>query len=440
VIGPSDPEAQHPCLAHNCTACCFETRLSLLDEDIVRLVAAGHHGFAVADEQGYLRLRNVGGRCVFLGPHGCSVYSIRPDGCLTYPLVYFEDDGDVDFDPFCPHTREFGFGAGTPLRVLRSIRIDDGQALLRRRAGQDILTAMAEMIEGTVIAMHGALVRVQAGDRCLVVAARRKLKWLEPAPVAKRLVVGDRVTVRMEGEDGVVETVHPRRTALLRRAPQSSRPQLIAANVDQALVVFAARNPQPKRGLLDRFLVACHHAGIEALIVINKADQGLDGVKAWLQVYRSLAYPVLTVSARTGRSMGQIKRALPGRTTLFCGPSGAGKSSLLNAVYPGFRLKVGSLSEATGKGKHTTTMAELLPLPFGGFVVDTPGLKELGLWNLDRRELEAAFPEIADRAGACRFADCTHVHEPGCAVLAAVAAGEIDPARHASYAGFLQEE
>lgn len=300
--------------------------------------------------------------------------------------------------------------------------------------------AMAEMIDGTVIAMHGPLVRVQAGENSLVVAARRKLKWLEPAPVAKRLVVGDRVTVRMEGEDGVVEIVHPRTTALLRRAPQSSRPQLIAANVEQALLVFAAKAPAPKRGLLDRFLVACHHAGVDALIVINKADQGLDGVNAWLPVYRSLGYPVITVSARTGRSMGQIKRLLPEHTTLFCGPSGAGKSSLLNAVYPGFRLKVGSLSESTGKGTHTTTMAELMPLPFGGFVVDTPGLKEFGLWNLDRRELEAAFPEIAARAPECRFANCTHIHEPGCAVLAAVGAGEIDPERHASYAGFLKED
>jgi len=299
---------------------------------------------------------------------------------------------------------------------------------------------MVEMIDGTVIAMHGALVRVQAGERCLVVAARRKLKWLEPAPVARRLVVGDRVTVRMEGEDGVVEIVHPRATALLRRAPQSSRPQLIAANVDQALLVFAARTPEPKRGLLDRFLVACHHAGIDAVIVINKTDQGLDGVNAWLPVYRSLGYPVITASARTGRSMGQVKRILPGRTTLFCGPSGAGKSSLLNAVYPGFRLKVGSLSETSSKGKHTTTMAELMPLPFGGFVVDTPGLKEFGLWNLDRRELEAAFPEIDALASGCRFANCTHTHEPGCAVLAAVESGEIDPARHASYSGFLQEE
>ncbi len=296
-----------------------------------------------------------------------------------------------------------------------------------------------ETVEGTVIATHGPLVRVQAGERILVVATRRKLRWEGPPPEAPRLVVGDRVVVRLQGEDGVVEAVRPRRTALLRKAPHGRRPQVLAANVDQALLVFAARIPTPRRGLLDRFLVACHHAGIEPVIVLNKVDQGVDEVAAWLPVYDRLGYPVLLVSARTGRGLGQIKRRLLDRTTLFCGPSGAGKSSLLNAVYPGFRLKVGSLSEATGKGRHTTTTAELLPLPYGGFVVDTPGLKEFGLWNLTREELESAFPEIAARAPDCRFPDCSHSHEPGCAVRAAVEEGEIDPGRHASYLGLLEE-
>ncbi len=299
--------------------------------------------------------------------------------------------------------------------------------------------AEATMVEGTVIATHGPLVRVQAGDRTLVVAARRKLTWEGPPPEAPRLVVGDRVLVRMEGEDGVVEVVRERRTALLRKAPHGRRPQVLAANVDQALLVFAARIPTPRRGLLDRFLVACHHARIEPVIVMNKVDQGLDEVAGWLAVYDRLGYPVLLVSARTGRGLGQIKRRLVDRTTLFCGPSGAGKSSLLNAVYPGFRLKVGSLSESTGKGRHTTTTAELMPLPYGGFVVDTPGLKEFGLWNLGRTELEEAFPEIAELAPDCRFPDCSHSHEPDCAVRAAVEAGRIDPGRYASYLGLLEE-
>jgi len=290
-----------------------------------------------------------------------------------------------------------------------------------------------------VIAMHGPLVRVQAGDGVVVAAARRRLEWEGGRPEAARLVVGDRVVLGTSGGEPVIERVRPRRNALVRRAPSSSRPQVLAANVDQALIVTAARRPAPNRRLLDRFLVACHHAGIEPVIAINKADQGLDLVRGWIGLYEALEYPVLVVSARTGRDLGAVKRRLAGRTTLFCGPSGAGKSSLLNAIQPGLKLRVGAVSEATGKGRHTTTRAELLPLELGGFVVDTPGLKEFGLWNLTRSELVAAFPDIAAHAFGCRFQDCTHLHEPDCAVREAVEAGDIDQERYRSYATLLEE-
>jgi ribosome biogenesis GTPase len=296
-----------------------------------------------------------------------------------------------------------------------------------------------EIVDGTVIAVHGPLVRVQVGDDTLVVASRRRLNWEGGTPSAARLVVGDGVTLEMRGEDGVIVAVHVRRNSLLRKAPMKNRAQILAANVDQALLVFAAVEPEPKPGLLDRFLVACHLAGIEAVITINKIDQGLDKVEQWLPAYEEMGYRILRVSARTGWGLGVFKRLLVDRTTLFCGPSGAGKSSLLNAVYPGFRLKVGSLSESTGKGRHTTSMAELMPLPYGGFVVDTPGLKEFGVWDVTTEELEAAFPEIADRAGSCRFPNCTHQHEPECAVLAAVEAGEITEGRLKSFQKILAE-
>ena len=296
-----------------------------------------------------------------------------------------------------------------------------------------------EIVDGTVIAVHGPLVRVQVGDDTLVVASRRRLNWEGGTPSAARLVVGDGVTLEMRGEDGVIVAVHARRNSLLRKAPMKNRAQILAANVDQALLVFAAVEPEPKPGLLDRFLVACHLAGIEAVITINKIDQGLDKVEQWLPAYEEMGYRILRVSARTGWGLGVFKRLLVDRTTLFCGPSGAGKSSLLNAVYPGFRLKVGSLSESTGKGRHTTSMAELMPLPYGGFVVDTPGLKEFGVWDATTEELEAAFPEIAARAGSCRFPNCTHQHEPECAVLAAVEAGEITEGRLKSFQKILAE-
>jgi len=245
--------------------------------------------------------------------------------------------------------------------------------------------------------------------------------------------VGDRVRAELHAGDGVVVAVRERENALCRAAPHSGRPQLLAANVDQALVVFAVARPEPKRGLVDRFLVGCHMAGISAVVVVNKIDLGFNGVDDWLGIYQDLEYEVLQVSARTGWGLGRVRRRLVDRTTLFCGPSGAGKSSLLNAVYPGFRLKVGSISDATGKGKHTTTRAELMPLPHGGFVVDTPGLKEFGLLDAESTELVTAFPEIAAEIGGCRFSDCSHTHEPDCAVRVAVEDGVIDAERYASF-------
>jgi ribosome biogenesis GTPase len=289
------------------------------------------------------------------------------------------------------------------------------------------------IVEGTVIAVHGPLVRVQIGDETLVMASRRRLEWDGGQPLAPRLVVGDRVRAEIEGGDGVVVGVLARTNALHRAAPHSGRPQLLAANIDQALVVFAARRPEPKRGLLERFLAACRMSEIRAVITINKVDLGSDDVEGWLPVYEGLGYEVLRVSARTGWGLGRVRRRLVDRTTLFCGPSGAGKSSLLNAVYPGFRLKVGSISDATGKGRHTTTRAELMPLPYGGFVVDTPGLKEFGVLGVDDGELIGAFPEIAAVVDGCRFSDCSHTHEPECAVRDAVESGEIDAFRYESY-------
>jgi ribosome biogenesis GTPase len=290
-----------------------------------------------------------------------------------------------------------------------------------------------KLLEGTVIATHGPLVRVQIGDRTVVMASRRRLNWEGGTPPSARLVVGDRVTAEMRGDDGVVVAVHARQSSLLRAAPHSGRPQLLAANVDRALLVFAAGRPEAKRGLLDRFLVACHMAEIEAVIVMNKIDLGTGEVDRWLPIYEKLGLEVLRVSARSGWGLGRVRRRLVGKTTLFCGPSGAGKSSLLNAVYPGFRLKVGSISEVTGKGRHTTTRAELMPLPYGGFVVDTPGLKEFGVWEASADDLVAAFPEIAATTGGCRFADCSHLREPDCAVRLAVENAEIDAGRYESF-------
>jgi ribosome biogenesis GTPase len=294
--------------------------------------------------------------------------------------------------------------------------------------------------EGTVIAQHGRRVRVRTDcdDRVVVATCRSRLQWDGGKPAGGQVVVGDRVCLELRRDHGFVVRVHERRTSLM-RAGKSGQPQVIAANVDQALVVLAAHEPEPRQSLLDRFLVACDLAGIEAVVTVNKIDLGTEQVEPWLPVYQELGYPVLRVSALTGAGIEHIAERLHGRTTLFCGQSGVGKSSLLNAVHPGFRLKVGSISESTGKGRHTTTRTELLPLPTSGYVVDTPGLKEFGLWHATRLQVQAAFTEIAERAGGCRFQDCTHSHEPECSVTDALATGEIDAIRYQSFRTMLTE-
>lgn len=301
-----------------------------------------------------------------------------------------------------------------------------------------ILSRVAERAVGVVTAVFGPLVRVQVGDEPLVVPFRRSLRWPDGVE-DKRLVVGDHVFLEGRVPDLVVSEVDSRRTTLTRRSPGERRARVIAANVDRAVVVMAAVSPEPNPRLLDRLLVACHHAGIEPLICFNKVDQGTAGIDAWIGDYQDAGYEILLVSARTARGVGELTRKISGRTTLFCGPSGVGKSALLNAIHPGYRLREGSISEATGKGRHTTTTAQLLPLPGAGFVVDTPGVREFGFWDLTAARLQSCFPEFACVGGRCQFSDCTHTTEAGCAVQAAVQGGALSSRRYSSFVKLRQE-
>lgn len=299
---------------------------------------------------------------------------------------------------------------------------------------------MGERLHGVITAVFGPLVRVQLDqdEDAAVLPFRRRLKW-HGDPEDKRLVVGDRVVLEGNVPDLVVAEVEERRTTLTRRSPGERRSKVIAANVDQAVVVLAAISPEPNPRLLDRLLVACHHAGIDPVVCINKIDQGAEGFEDWIGDYQDAGYHVCLVSARTARGMGNVKRAVAGRTTLFCGPSGVGKSAILNAVHPGYRLREGSISEATGKGRHTTTTAQLLPLPGGGFVVDTPGVKEFGFWDLEPTELPACFPEIERLAESCQFRECLHDSEPDCAVRGNAEEGRLSSRRYTSYLKLLRE-
>lgn len=269
------------------------------------------------------------------------------------------------------------------------------------------------------------------------------------------VVVGDEVEVAPREDGGyTIEVVAARRTELARRSPRSRgrRAKVLVANVDQLVAVFAIAEPAPRLRLLDRFLVLAESSGLDAVVVANKVDlaAGLAAGRApgpedspaevlkALTRYEALGYPVLRTSTKTGEGIEALRERLSGRVSVLAGPSGAGKSSLLNALQPGLALRTGEISESVGKGRHTTVSARLIPLESGGYVADTPGLRELGLWDVDPAELDLCFPEFRPHLDECRFGrSCSHTHEPDCAVGAAVEAGRVPERRLESYRALL---
>jgi ribosome biogenesis GTPase len=254
------------------------------------------------------------------------------------------------------------------------------------------------------------------------------------------LVTGDHVVWRAGGQDsGVIVAQLPRRSELCR---PDTRGQLkpVAANVDRIVIVFAPL-PTPHANLIDRYLIAAEHAGIAPLLLLNKADlvseADAQSLEQLLAVYRDLRYPLLEVSARSGLGMDALQAELDGHVSVFVGQSGVGKSSLVNALLPGIDTRVGALSEQTGKGMHTTTTARLFHFPGGGDLIDSPGIREFGLGHVSREAVEAGFREFAELLGHCRFRDCKHDREPGCALRAALEDGRIHPQRMASYRHIL---
>ena len=262
---------------------------------------------------------------------------------------------------------------------------------------------------------------------------------------ALKLAVGDEVVIEPaeRGDAWAIAEILPRRSRLVRRAPGTEfRERVVVANVDQVVIVFAAAQPEPHPRMLDRFLVIAAANDIPARVVINKSDLvAEDDVRARFSAYERAGYPLHLTSATTGAGLDALASALHGRETAISGPSGAGKSSLLNAIYPGFNLRVGEISSSVNKGRHTTVGASMHPLPGpgGGFVVDTPGLREVGIWELDPRELASCFIEFRPHTENCRFSDCLHRAEPGCAVRDAVVANEVSADRYDSYLRLLEE-
>lgn len=307
---------------------------------------------------------------------------------------------------------------------------------------------------GVVLGGTGGTWRVRIEDGGTVDAALRGRLKREPVDAARRedgeserlkLAVGDEVLVEPDarGAAWAICEILPRRSRLARRAPGGAYGErVVAANVDQVVVVFAAAKPDPHPRMLDRFLVIAEANRLAARVVVNKIDLvGERAARDRFAAYERAGYPVHFTSTKRGDGLPTVRAMLGGRVSVFTGPSGVGKSSLLNALFPGLSLRIGDISESVNKGRHTTVGATMIPLPDeqDGYVVDTPGLREVGLWALSPERLDLCFPELRPFIPQCRFADCTHTAEPDCAVKDAVGRGEVNAERFASYVKLREE-
>jgi ribosome biogenesis GTPase len=300
------------------------------------------------------------------------------------------------------------------------------------------------MATGLVLRARSGFYTIVTDDGDLI-EARLRGRIKRDRQASDLAVIGDRVTVEhLPDGSGAIASIEPREHRFSRRQPGprgSWREDVIVANPDLVAVVFACDRPPPNPRLIDRFLVVAEYNEVPSLLVANKVDLVGDAAAHDLfSPYQRIGYEVAYTSAKAGIGLEELRGRLAGRLSIVTGPSGAGKSTLLNALQPGLQLVTGEVSEVeSGKGKHTTTHAELHPLAgdAGGYVADTPGIRELGLWQIPPTELARCFPEFRPHLGRCAFNDCTHVHEPRCGLRAAVASGQVGEERYDSYRRLL---
>ena len=292
-----------------------------------------------------------------------------------------------------------------------------------------------DTIRGIVVRLQAGFFTIDTDQGQIVARLRGRLK--KGKRTGDLIAVGDWVRVSIqENEDAMIEEIEERNSKLSRMAPtpRGEYEQIIIANPDQVILTFSCADPTPKMRMLDRFLIITEAQNIPTVIVANKTDLvGLRNAMKLFGHYPKLGYPLIYTSAKRGKGIQKLRRHLKGKISVFTGPSGAGKSSLLNAIQPGLGLEVREVSQATGKGRHATVVRAMFPLNQGGYVVDTPGLKALALWDIEPEELDGYFIEMAPLVAECQYSDCTHYEEPNCAVRAAVEQGKIHPERYESY-------
>lgn len=300
-----------------------------------------------------------------------------------------------------------------------------------------------QRVEGTVTSATGSWYEVRTESGVLRCRIRGRLR-LKGVRSTNPVVMGDRVIVEPDGESSVIVEIVPRRNYVIRRASNLSKEShIIAANIDHALLLVTLHAPATPREFVDRFLVTCEAYKVPVTIVLGKADM-LDGemlaeAEEFEAIYGDAGYEVMRLSSLRGEGVEQIRRMLHGHTTLVAGNSGVGKSTLIGTIDPTIEIRTGEISESHHKGKHTTTFSTMYPIE-EGYIIDTPGIKGFGLIDIDERELCRYFPEMMRLAPDCRFYNCTHTHEPGCAVREAVEEGRVAWSRYESYLKILDED
>lgn len=346
----------------------------------------------------------------------------RRDNNLTHQVLD-EDTGATDH---LSGERISGKGDLSRHRTVMAEEAADGSVVL------DV--DLSQCRRGRVLSSVGLNSMVQAEDGTVFECTVRRILRTLAHNKRNAVVAGDHVLFQPQGDEhqAVIERVEPRHGILSRSSRY--REHILVANVDQALIVVSAIDPPLKPGLIDRFLISTEKGEVHGIVCINKADLASQAdLQPVIGTYAQLGYDVVLTSATTGAGLDRLCSLLRDRETVFSGQSGVGKSSLLNRIQPGLGLKIGEVSTWTGKGRHTTRRTELLPLDMGGWVVDTPGIRQLQLWDVIPEEVEGYYPEFRPFVAHCRFPDCTHAHEEGCGVKRAVSEHLIPHTRYRSF-------